>query len=286
MPWTDDMVRVLRCPFCRGDIAIDGTNLVCRTSADHIFAEDGVTTFARPGGGKYDNEYAARYAALWAFGYATLHCGLDESLYRSVSSLIAESLAEQADARPFIVDAGCGIGRTTGDCARLAPGAAILALDASPSMLALARRIVNGHEPVPVELPTYGFGALSIPAYGAQTPIFARGDVEDLPLIDGCADLVLSINIVDRLPHGPDVALRECHRILRSGGRLIFTDPFNWTEPELWRRYPDAASLLRLLEEIGFRIETWFDDLLYRELLDSRRSTEEFRTVIIKAVKD
>jgi SAM-dependent methyltransferase len=245
----------------------------------------GFLVFARPDIGKYQPGYAERYAALWAFGYATLHKGQDESLYRTVSSLVAESLAELATNAPVIIDAGCGVGRVTGDCARLAPGATIIALDASPPMLAYARRVVHGTEPVEVQLPQYGFPHLVIPPYGLTTPVFARADVEDLPVLDGSADLALSVNIVDRLPHGPDVALRECHRILRPGGTLIFTDPFNWTDPELWSRYPDARSVLRLIEETGFAIDTWFDPLLYREILDGRGSSDEFRTLVVKARK-
>jgi SAM-dependent methyltransferase len=153
-------------------------------------------------------------------------------------------------------------------------------------MLTLATQIVHGREPVEVSLPSFGYGSLSIPAYGAQSPAFARADVENIPVKDDGADITLCVNVVDRLPHGPDVALRECHRILRKGGRLIFTDPLNWTTPDLWQRYPDGASLLQLLREIGFRVDTWFDNLLYRELLDARHSTEEFRTLIVSAIKD
>jgi SAM-dependent methyltransferase len=241
--------------------------------------------FARPDVGKYDPTYASRYAALWTFGYATLHSGLDEGLYRTVSSLIAETLAANRSDEPVIIDAGCGVGRVTGDAGRLAPGATILAFDASPAMLSFAGRVVHGNEPIDVELPSYGFPRLTIPPYANHRPIFGRADVENLPLAGAVADLALSVNIVDRLPHGPEVALRECHRVLKPGGTLIFTDPFNWTEPWLWERYPDSASVLRLIEEIGFSLPTWFDQLHYREILDARGSVDEFRTLVVCARK-
>ena len=250
-----------------------------------VEVEDGVFVFAHPDVGKYDPTYASRYAALWTFGYATLHSGLDEGLYRTVSSLIAEALAENKNDAPVIIDAGCGVGRVTGDAARLSPAATILAFDASPAMLSFARRVVHGREPIEVELPSYGFPHLTIPPYGNDRPIFGRADVEDLPLADAVADLVLSVNIVDRLPHGPEAGLRECHRVLRPGGSLVFTDPFNWTKPWLWERYPDSASVLRLIEETGFTLETWFDDLYYREILDARGSIDEFRTLVVRARK-
>ena len=244
--------------------------------------ENGILIFAEPNAGKYDPEYAARYAALWAFGCETLHSGLDEGLYRTVSSFLAEAIVGVAE--PLIVDAGCGVGRVLSDAARLAPHATVLAFDASVAMLEFARRVASG-ESIEVDLRDYGFPSLRIARPPAPNAVLARADVEDLPLVDACADVVLSINIVDRLPHGPEVAFRECHRILRPGGTLIFTDPFNWTEPWLWQKYPDAASVLRLLEETGFAVETWFDDLFYREILDGRGSFEEFRTMAVKARK-
>jgi len=152
-------------------------------------------------------------------------------------------------------------------------------------MLNLARRIVHGAKPVAVKLPSYGFPLLNIPGYANTRPIFARADVENLPLKNRSADLFFSVNIVDRLPHGPERALREAFRVLRRGGTLVFTDPFNWTEDWLWKRYPDSSTVLRFIEKTGFAIETWFDELSYREIIDARGSVDEFRTVVVSAVK-
>jgi len=282
-----DLAGALRCPQCAEPLQADCDPIICTGASRHeIDVEDGVLVFARPEIGKYQPGYASRYAALWAFGYQTLHSGLDEGLYRTVSSFVAESLATCATERPLIVDAGCGVGRVTGDCARLAPRAHVLALDASPPMLDFARRVVLGSEPIEVELPSYGFPKLTISAYGLEGPIFARANVERLPLADASADVVLSVNIIDRLPRGPELAFRECHRVLKPGGTLIFTDPLNWTEPWLWERYPGSNEVLALMTETGFTIQASFDQLPYREILDGRGSHEEFRTVAARATKE
>ena len=293
----DRVLALLACPDCRAPLQRSGSGVACRGTEPHRFeTEDGFLTFARPPQGKYGADYAARYAALWAFGYQTLHRGSDEPLYRAVSSLVAEALAardrsgvaagrtERTDApfgAPVIVDAGCGVGRVAADCAALAPDGAVIAIDGSPAMLELARRIVLGTEPVDVPLPADGFPALTIPARGRANASLLRADLEALPVAAAAADIALCVNTVDRLPHGPDRALAECARILRPGGRVVFTNPMNWADPDLWRRYPDAEALLRCFEEQGFTVESWFDDLPYREVMDARGAFEEFRTVVV-----
>ncbi len=287
MSLPQEVLSALRCPACGAALSGMDKGVSCLGSPVHDFSvEEGFLTFAKPPVGKYDPGYAARYAALWAFGCQTLHSGLDEPLYRSVSSLVAEALASQQRSEPTtIVDCGCGVGRVAADCAALAPDGVVIGFDASLAMLELAERIVLGREPVEVDLSAYGFGTLSIPARARKNAHLFRADVEDLPVADGSADLALSVNIIDRLPHGPDRAFAECHRILRPGGHLIFTDPLNWTQGVFWEKYGNSDAILRLLEDLGFRIETWFDDLAYREILDGRGSFEEFRTLVVRVRK-
>lgn len=284
----DRIIALLACPRCRAPLDPAADSAICRGPEPHRFdVEDGLLTFARPPQGKYDPHYAARYAALWAFGYQTLHLGGDEPLYRTVSSLVAEALATRpvGSPPPVIVDAGCGVGRTTADCAALAQGGDVLAVDGSSPMLDLARRIVLGTQPVDSPLLEDGFPSLTIPARGLTNVHFLRGDLEALPIADSTADLALCVNTVDRLPHGPERALSECARILRPGGHLVFTDPMNWTDPNLWRRYPAPEALLSRFAQLGLTIETWFDDLPYREVIDARGSFEEFRTLVVLASK-
>ena len=114
----------------------------------------------------------------------------------------------------------------------LAPNAEILGFDGFLAMLELARPIVAGEESVTVDLSAYGFGELVIPLRRFPGVHLFRADIERLPVADGVADLVLSVNTVDRLRHGPERTLTEARRMLRSGGTLVFTDPLNWAEKE------------------------------------------------------
>jgi sarcosine/dimethylglycine N-methyltransferase len=90
-----------------------------------------------------------------------------------------------------------------------------------------------------------------------------RGDVMRVPLASDVMDAVIS---QEALLHVPDkrAALSEAHRVLRSGGRLAFTD---WTEHRpldaedagsMWRGIAAQSvqgfgTYAQMLSEIGFR---------------------------------
>ena len=100
------------------------------------------------------------------------------------------------------VELGCGAGldaRLVSE--KLEAGANLFALDFAPQMLHRTRETCEG----------LGEGA---------RPHLLAGDMENLPLADGVADIVLanaSLNLtVDKAK-----ALAEAHRILKPGGRLV-----------------------------------------------------------------
>jgi SAM-dependent methyltransferase len=51
------------------------------------------------------------------------------------------------------------------------------------------------------------------------------GDVHNLPYASNTFGAVLSFGVVEHFEHGPDLALRESHRVLAKNGKLVITVP-------------------------------------------------------------
>src|SRR5207247_8274623 len=86
---------------------------------------------------------------------------------------------------------------------RVSPGGTAYGLDASPDMLALAR--ANAAQA------------------GVTNARFLHGHIEEIPLPDESADVVIS-NCVINLSADKSRVLGEAFRVLRSGGRLGISD--------------------------------------------------------------
>jgi SAM-dependent methyltransferase len=282
-----EILALLRCPDCRSSIRLQDDTVECAGDPAHRFpVEGGRICFAQPPPGRYDDTYAARYAALWAYGYETIHSGQAESLYRTVASLASDVLRRRRHGEdPIVVDSGCGVGRALADCSGMTEDGWLIGLDSSPAMLQLADRIVRGSGEVVLDLSESGFGSLRVPSRSAKNVFLFRACATQAPLKDGAADLVLSMNTIDRLLEGPEWIIAECSRILRPGGTLILADPLNWQDSKLWERYSRPETIRSLIESCGLETATWFDDLPYRELVDVRGSVTEYRMLVVTAHK-
>ncbi|VUS38061.1 malonyl-ACP O-methyltransferase BioC [Klebsiella spallanzanii] len=161
-----------------------------------------------------------------AFGRAAGHYAQHDELQR----LSASRLLEQLDIKTFpeVLDAGCGpgsISRFWRDA-----GSQVTALDLSVEMLAQARRGECAHR-------------------------YIEGDIEALPLAEGCVDLAWS-NLAVQWCDNLAAAINELYRVVRPGGRVAFSTLLAGSLPELnqaWRAIDEQPHANRFLSEQAVR---------------------------------
>ncbi len=179
-------------------------------------------------------------AVLAAYGRLAPHYDRRWSFY--VRETLRETLGRLAiEPGERLLDVGCGTGALLQALSLSASGAKLSGVDASPAMLAVARRRVSA------------------------AVLLAQSPAERLPFGDAGFDVVVTTNAFHyfRRPLG---ALEEMARVLRPGGRLVLTD---WCDDylacrlcDLWLRAFDRAHFRtygreecrRLLERAGFRV--------------------------------
>lgn len=128
---------------------------------------------------------------------------------------------------------------------------------------------------------------------------FRKGFLEELPVEDGGADVIISNGVVNLCPDKA-LAFRECARILRRGGRLAISDivtevqltPNIVCDASLWAACIGGAmqkeEYRRVIEEAGFRVESLVENPEYRFLSKSAQGATQtygVKSISLSAVK-
>jgi SAM-dependent methyltransferase len=167
--------------------------------------------------------------------------GVEPYSYISVTELERFAPGLAVGRGDTLVDVGCGRGGP-GLWIAARTGASLIGVDIAETALEAAR-------------------ARAAQLGLAERGEFRLGSFESTGLGDGAADAVMS---VDALVFAPDkaAALEELHRILRPGGRLVFTSWDYHEQPK--ERPPQLDDHRPMLERTGF------DVLAYEETEDWR----------------
>jgi malonyl-CoA O-methyltransferase len=116
----------------------------------------------------------------------------------------------------WILDAGCGTGASAAALRRRFPRAGLLELDIAPEMLRVARYRLSGGKN------QWWKNFLPERWSGPARDNFLCADNEQLPLRPGTVDLLWS-NLAFQWANDISRVLKECRRVLRPGGLLMFT---------------------------------------------------------------
>jgi ubiquinone/menaquinone biosynthesis C-methylase UbiE len=144
-----------------------------------------------------------------------------------------------------VLDVGCGTGVVTRDVAeRVGPGGAVVGVDPSRALLAVARRRAK--------------------AWPGARPTFRHGDGLALPFAPASFDVSLAVTVLLHVPAG-DRVLNEMIRVTRPGGRVAVLDQdFGTLAIDL----PDRALTRRIVDGHAerFYAEPWSGRTLARRL--------------------
>ncbi|MFQ5891695.1 MAG: class I SAM-dependent methyltransferase [Candidatus Methanofastidiosia archaeon] len=164
-------------------------------------------------------EYFSRHAEKW-----------DEMRKSYFGEELREEVIEKSGVEKGIfVDIGCGIGFMTLGLAKIAER--VYGIDSSKEMLRVAAKNLKGFTNVE----------------------FRLGDIEKIPLKDLSMDGVFGNMVLHHTPN-PKIAISECTRVLKNGGKLVISD-LDKHENEFLRK--EMADLW-----LGFErrnIKEWFE---------------------------
>ncbi len=172
---------------------------------------------------------------------------VQHATYRPVHDVVMRTLAAEPCAR--VLDIGCGTGRLAERLVAEPAVRSVVGCDFSAGMLAhAADRLRAG------------------PAAIARKATLVRGDATRLPFTDEAFDAAVSTEAFHWFPD-QDAALRDLHRVLRPGGRLLLalvSPPFEFIADAfevgmrlagqpLWWTTP--SRLATQVKAAGFRVE-------------------------------
>ena len=111
----------------------------------------------------------------------------------------------------IVLDLGCGNGVSTANIR----GETVVGVDLSPKQLIRAKRKFPDR-------------------------VFVVGDATALPFKSNSFDLIVAINLIHHLSDKTSEGLKECHRVLKKGGKILTVDPnlinpFGFTAREIFK---------------------------------------------------
>lgn len=157
--------------------------------------------------------------------YETDRAGIYEMCKDDYPPMLAELERMSFD---DVLDVGCGTGPVITLLHDKYPEKHYVGLDLTPAMIKVAQ------------------------AKGLSNAEFVVGDAENLPFDDASFDAVLCSNSFHHYPN-PEAFLREAHRVLRPGGRLILRD-YTARDFVVWLMNTFELPLARLIGHGDVRI--------------------------------
>lgn len=184
-----------------------------------------------------------------------------------------------------ILEVGCGVGRWIANYAQAYPNANCWGIDYSYQLLKRASEYWLEGKIIHIDERKKGFAAtLDLQGHQLSNLHLGLAKASALPFVSNSQDLVLSSFLIDRLDD-PKQALEEWFRVLKPTGKLLLISPLNFQKTSHWEQFYPVAKLSFLLEQIGFSILDWQDDIVLQEPLDARGNGVSWKCLGVVALK-
>ena len=166
---------------------------------------------------------------------------IDNPLRRRIQPLAEMPIRHGIEPGMIVLEVGPGNGNYTMAAAqRVGEGGRVFTIDIEPRMIErVKQRLVSE-------------GISNVEARVA--------DVFDLPFDGENFDVVYMIAVIGEIP-SPELAMKEFSRVLKSSGRLVFSEIL--FDPD----YPRVSTLIRLASSVGFRMKRKIGNLFSYTLI-------------------
>ena len=155
---------------------------------------------------------------------------LTGAFYTKIAEIV---LAHCSSRDGLVVDVGCGMARMGVELGAHGWTGRYLGLDLSWRFIAQATRVFLAGD-TEVRMPTLvdwnprsEVVRLDTPTLDPSRSLLAVGDATRMAVPDRSCDVVLGLNLIDRVPNTAQ-AVRELWRCVAPGGILVLADPFDW----------------------------------------------------------
>ncbi|MEM7572126.1 MAG: class I SAM-dependent methyltransferase [Bacteroidota bacterium] len=184
-----------------------------------------------------------------------------------------------------ILEIGCGVGRWIGSLAHQYPKAQCWGIDYSYQMLKRAHEYWLLGKTLELNLANRGFSTpIFVPGHQLENLQLGLAKATALPFSDQSQDLVLSSFLLDRI-EDPQAGLDEMYRVLKQQGRLILVTPLNFHHEQQWVDYYPPPKLRARVQQMGFELELWQENLHIFEPLDAHGNAVIWKCVALIALK-
>lgn len=168
---------------------------------------------------------------------STAKNNLTESFYTAISA----QLKKYTNSETLFLEVGCGLGRITFESAKLGAKKST-GIDISKKFIAECKKISAGERK--------NISTFSLPATLNKTVSFLVADAQKLPFSEGTFDVVVCLNVIDRLPQ-PLKCLESIQKVLKKDGILVIADPYDY--------YPEFTVQKNRIYDIKqhFPLKSW-----------------------------